>query len=117
MQLLNIYLLPISCRPDKSLGTAATFSDSAVWAAFIRSGLFPRKPLPEVTGEGVVRGDYLSLGRLQGWGLQAGGREGTGLKGTGFCSPGPHILSWGQSSGGDLRGRPRGTRAPTACFS
>ena len=56
-----------------------------------------------------MHGDYLSLGRLPGCGLQAGGREGTGLKGTGFCSPGPHILSWGQSSGGDLRGRPGGT--------
>ena len=106
VQLLNIYLLPTSCRLDKSLVPAVTFNDSAVWAAFTRSDPFAREPLSEVTG-GL--GDYLSLGRLLGWGLQAGGREGTGLEGTGFCSPGLHILSWGQSSGGDLRRRPGGT--------
>lgn len=50
VQLLNIYLLPTSCRPDKSLVTAATFNDSAVWAAFTGRGPFARKPLPEVTG-------------------------------------------------------------------
>jgi len=81
VQLLNIYLLPTSCRLDKSLVPAVTFNDSAVWAAFTRSGPFAREPLSEVT-RGL--GDYLSLGRLLGWGLQAGGREGTGLEGTGF---------------------------------
>ena len=85
VQLLNIYLLPISCRPDKLLGTAATFSDSAVWAAFIRSGLFARKPLPEVTGEGwcmVIT--YHLEGCRRGVASRLGDGRGQGLKGQAF---------------------------------
>lgn len=48
------YRPAISYRAHTSLVTAVTFNCSAVWAAFIRSGLFARKPYQRSLGRASV---------------------------------------------------------------
>lgn len=108
MWLPSIYRPAVSYRAHTSLVTAVTSNRSAVSAAFIRSGLFARKPYQRSLGRASVI-PYHSRWLLGG-ACRLGEGKGAGIEGRSFYPPGPQL---GQELGAELRGRlekkPQGT--------